>query len=288
MLETLNHGLSRACLTALSLARGFEFFPRTYLSRAVEMAAGRYEASNARLFDALIQPGDTVVEVGANIGYFTRRYAKLTGSRGRVLAFEPNPMVLPILRKNVRRHPQVTVYECGLAGVGERLPFYSGSNTAVASANREYTRRHTAGGHGATIAEFEVVMRRGDDALADADVKRADFIKIDVEGMEIEVLRGLESTLRRSSEVIVFCEFNPCALGYRGASSGALLACLLELGFHPHLVHGGQLRAITRENAPEICAAFAEGGYADLISFKEGAARVSIGTLRNSFTGRRR
>src|SRR6186713_2465665 len=109
MLETLNHSLSRACLTAvsLSLARGFQFSPRTYLSRALEMAAGRYEESNARLFDALIKPGDTVVEVGANIGYFTCRYAKLTGPRGRVLAFEPNPMVLPILQRNVRRHSQV-------------------------------------------------------------------------------------------------------------------------------------------------------------------------------------
>lgn len=286
MLEALSHSLSRVCLTALSLARGFHFTPRTYLSRAMEMVFGRYEESNARLFDALIRPGDTVVEVGANIGYFTRRYARLAGPRGRVLAFEPNPVVLPILRKNVRGRPWVSVHPCGLADVRSRLPFYSGSNTAVASSSREYTARYTADGSGNSVREYEIEVMPGDVALAEAGVAGVSFIKIDVEGMEIDVLRGLEHTLRSNPELVVFCEFNPSALHYRGASPEDLLQVLLGLGFTPNLVHRGSLEPITTTNLQEVCAAFAQAGYADLISYRERAARLSLETLRETISGR--
>ena len=75
---------------------------------------GTYESSLTRFFDRLLVPGATVLDIGANIGWFTVRFSRRIGGAGRVLAFEPEPTNLQILRGNLA--------ELGLgAGDAQRL-----------------------------------------------------------------------------------------------------------------------------------------------------------------------
>ena len=65
------------------------------------LSSGTYEPEETRLFRSKCRPGDTVIDVGANVGWYTVIASKLVGKKGRVIAFEPEPVNFAILKKNV-------------------------------------------------------------------------------------------------------------------------------------------------------------------------------------------
>jgi len=148
--------------------------------------------------DALVSPGDAVVDIGANWGMFTARLACLVGRRGQVDAFEPHPHHARSLSAIARRRPQVTVHATALSNVaGEaqlHVPVVGGrSVTALGSLVPI-----------AVDAGDDVIVvptQRLDDVLAHR--RGPSFIKCDVEGLELRVLRGAEATLRRTLPVLL-------------------------------------------------------------------------------------
>src|SRR5918996_4770073 len=89
-------------LTGFRTARG------DYLPDRLRILTGRYEAEELGLMRRLVQPGQTIIDVGANVGYTARFFAKIVGPRGKVYAFEPNRLIYPLLKRNVARFTQVT------------------------------------------------------------------------------------------------------------------------------------------------------------------------------------
>ena len=69
---------------------------------AIDMIYGTYESDTVQVFRELVQPGMTVVDVGAHVGFYTLLAARLVGTNGRVYAFEPNPEVYNILVRNIQ------------------------------------------------------------------------------------------------------------------------------------------------------------------------------------------
>jgi FkbM family methyltransferase len=154
-----------------------------------------------RLVDDLVRPGQRVLDIGANWGLFTARLAKLVGPAGRVDAFEPHPAHAATLRAVAARMPGVDVHMTALSdhdGEAELvIPLDDGTPlTALAS----------LGGPAApgTAAEqrVPVPLRRLDDVLGEGHPP-VDVVKCDVEGHELEVLRGGERTLRRGRPALV-------------------------------------------------------------------------------------
>lgn len=158
----------------------------------------RRSAASLRIVEAHVRPGDAVVDAGANWGLYAARMAVLAGPTGRVDAFEPHPDHAGTLTTLARRRPQLTVHLMGLSDApgSARLhvPIVGGRRvTALAS--------FSPPADGVAHDEIDVPVARLDDVLGpDA---APSFVKCDVEGAELAVLRGGEAMLRRARPVLL-------------------------------------------------------------------------------------
>lgn len=149
---------------------------------------GEYFEQEAALFRQLVRPGDIAVDIGANIGAHTLPLAARVGAAGRVVAFEPVRMNFQLLCANIALN--------GLDNV-DAIPEGLGEAESMVMIADRPTR---ADGNLGALALSEIPgdrpvrVRRFDDAF---DWPRLRFMKIDVEGMEAEVLRGAAATLAR-------------------------------------------------------------------------------------------
>jgi FkbM family methyltransferase len=133
--------------------------------------------------------GDTVVDAGANVGTHTVAFAKAVGGAGRVLAFEPQPRVFELLERNVRSNGYDSV-RCHRVALGaERSVRHARGLDYAAHVNVGAVSLLTA----AAESSFSVEVV----PLDSFDLDAVRLIKIDVEGMESDVLRGAAATLRR-------------------------------------------------------------------------------------------
>ncbi len=161
----------------------------------------------------LIEPGQTVYDVGANIGFFTILCSRLVGPQGRVYAFEPIPQNLATLRRNVALNglTNVVVVEKALSsstGTAEMFvsPWSAFHSLNVAGASKQDN-------HGPEAGEIVVQTVTLDEFLQDGDVRAPDLVKIDVEGAELIVLAGMGETLR-TRKPLLLCELHDTNAAY--------------------------------------------------------------------------
>lgn len=179
--------------------------------KILRVVAGSYEPAQTRLFASLVGPGDTVLDVGAHTGYYTLLAAALVGRHGRVWAFEPDPRNARYLRRHIRingvrtaRTEEVAVTDrTGAARFGGG----SGSGTG---------RIQVDGGIEVRTVTLDHVCGRHD--------IRPTLIKLDVEGAEVEALRGAERTLSRARPLVLLST-------HGAAAHHASLALLNQLGY---------------------------------------------------------
>lgn len=165
------------------------------------------EAESMARFAELIQPGAQVLDVGGHIGYIALYFAHLAGAEGHVYVFEPGENNLPYLRRNVGACPNVTVVTKGAGSCCERRTFYteslSGQNNSFLEQFQVYERnRSNAYAARAEVREAVVDVVTLDAFCREAGV-RPDFIKIDVEGFELEVFRGAAELLREARPLLM-------------------------------------------------------------------------------------
>lgn len=161
-----------------------------------------HERGTEKLLQRVLKEGSTFVDVGANIGYFTKLASRLVGTRGRVFAFEPMPAALRLLRMNTSQLPNVTIFPMALSDTKGTATFYVRKKGDMSSLS-----------HDPSAMPVPVRVGTLDESLADQE--RIDLIKIDVEGSELEVLRGGRAILERQRPIVYF-EFLPCFAEPRG------------------------------------------------------------------------
>lgn len=163
---------------------------RILFDRAYHLYKNWLEAGPVERLRPLVAPGSTVVDIGANIGFFTVRFARWTGPKGRVLAFEPEAENFRRLSEALLRHRQTGWVEAIQAAIGERTgrarlrlnPMHPGDHRLTNEEN-EY--------------DMDVPLVRLDDILAARGWPALSLVKIDVQGAEERVLLGAEQTLSR-------------------------------------------------------------------------------------------
>ena len=146
---------------------------------------GTYERETQQAFRMLIGRGSVVLDVGANVGFFTLLAATRTGPTGFVYSFEPLPRNLAYLRRHLDLNAVTNV---------EVLPVALSSSAGAA---RFGSAANPAMGGLAAEGELEVQTETLDELVASGRVRPPHFLKIDVEGAEYEVLRGAAATLAR-------------------------------------------------------------------------------------------
>lgn len=161
-----------------------------------------YEAHVSRVLGELLAPGMTFVDVGANVGYFSLLAAARVGPDGRVIAFEPNPANCDLLRQSAAANGFERVIDLRAVAVAEEAGTLLFSTSGVDSNGQIVSPTGSAAG--SDLPSVEAVTL--DDALAECD--RVDVIKIDVEGAEGRVWRGMQSIVRRHRPALLF-EFSP-------------------------------------------------------------------------------
>lgn len=176
----------------------------------------------AEIYRSRIKPGMTVLEIGANVGFFTPLFSDLAGAKGRVLAFEPDPLNFRLLTRSAEENARVNL-ACRQAAVSDK----SGKvKLFIYEENRGDNCIYDCG-DGRDCVEVEAVSI--DEALGAG--ARADFIKMDIQGAEYLALLGMERTVRNSPGLVMLCEFSPALVRRSGGSPEALLTKLLEYGF---------------------------------------------------------
>lgn len=184
------------------------------IDRGVERAIytrGSYEAGTLWAFSQILRPGDVFVDVGANIGLMSMHAARLVGDSGAVFSFEPMPDIFAQLKANIHLNAarSIRAFNLALGSEPGKLPIF-----AHPEVNRGSSTLLTAGATPSHIVAVSTL-----DAFAVSDIKRRiRMIKIDVEGWELEVLRGATNTLSGDAAPILCVECSE----YHALSGGTL------------------------------------------------------------------
>ncbi|NKC31760.1 FkbM family methyltransferase [Falsiroseomonas selenitidurans] len=189
---------------------------------------GAWEPDDTSLFQRLIQPGDTVLDLGAHLGVYSLLGALATGPTGRVEAFEPNPRFAALLARSLAVNgfadfARVNNMAVGAEeGVAELLFSYAWGGGGHISVNPGHVPE------GDEIRACRVVAV--DDMFPDPAFQ-VNVMKIDVEGTESRAVRGMWNLLARSPRARVMFEFAPGMLAAQGSSAAELVHLFAELGF---------------------------------------------------------
>lgn len=196
---------------------------------------GGYEPPTARLIAGLIQPGDTVIDIGANAGFFTLLAATRVKESGRVLAFEPIPAVRAALERNIKLNGVrwVSLHGVALSNAVGTLTMYEGPrNHRGLSSLRPLDQ---------AAATHSVAVKRLDDWLP--VLGRVKLIKLDVEGAEQHVVEGMAALISRDMPYIVV-EVTDAYLQKMGHSAASLLSLLNQKGYLVYRIGDDGLRQI--------------------------------------------
>lgn len=205
------------------------------ITRCLLVYGEAWERQQTEIFVSLVRNGMAVVDVGANLGYYTLLAARAVGSQGRVYAFEPDPKNYALLCRNVQENGYANV-------VSVRKAISDRSGTARLHLSDENFGSHTLSerSKNGTVVEVETVSL--DDYFADFS-GQIGVLKIDAEGAEELILDGMTALLSRCPELILLTEFFPRAIQAFGRSPEKYVKRLHAYGFKMFSFYGAE-RAI--------------------------------------------
>ncbi len=193
---------------------------------------GAYENSTVNTYKQIIKQGDTVIDIGANIGAHTLQFASLVGNSGRVIAFEPTDFALAKLKTNALLNPdlasrivlnQIMLVDCQencqtpTPDLYSSWPLKPGNDTHPDHLGKKMKTSH------ATPTTLDAYVKGN-------NVSKVNFIKLDVDGYEYHVLKGAAFTIKENRPVIIM-ELCPYLLNETGHGLGEVLELLYNLDY---------------------------------------------------------
>jgi FkbM family methyltransferase len=201
----------RAPLAVRTAAGSLSVDPATPIGRVLAVS-GEWEPHVTEAFRGRLGTGDVCVDVGAHVGYYTLLASTLVGPTGHVYAFEPVGDVYETLRVNVARNDARNVSTFAVAAGSEEGTGVLLRAPGASPLTSSLSPRMLESPHGARSENFvatEVPVVAVDDVLPADSLPRVRVVKIDVEGHEVEVLRGMERLLGVGARIAVFVEVSP-------------------------------------------------------------------------------
>jgi FkbM family methyltransferase len=198
------------------------------------LMTGTWEAGTTRFLHTYLHEGMHYVEVGANYGYYTLQAAMLVGDAGTVTAFEPAPRPFSLLARTIAVNgvgPRTTLHQAavssrtGVATLFLKGDWHGGSSLVPTGPEAPFEQR-----------ELEVPMTTLDATFVDTpdamhQDRRVDFLKMDAEGAEADVMAGATKLLDANPHLILVIEASPGALRKAGADPVALMESLADRGY---------------------------------------------------------
>lgn len=168
-----------------------------------------------------VKPGMTVLDIGANIGCHTLRYAKLVGRHGKVIAFEPMPWAVSKLRRNIELNDfnNIVLEKIALSDVSAKRSVYFRSSWTLDDGSTPDSK---------TNEDVDFITL--DEYVHRNKLDKIDFIKLDVDGYEYKVVRGGLKSLIKFKPVMII-EFGNYTLNEYGDNLESLIALLSSAGY---------------------------------------------------------
>ena len=213
----------------------FDVDPKSYIDRTLYYL-GVWEGYTTTFVESCLRPGMVVIDAGANIGWYTLAMARVVGPSGRVYSFEPAEEELTRLRSNVRlnRFENVRIKPLALA---------EAEGWATLSDTLDAGTTYVGGG------KRRIATTSLDRLVAEEGLERIDFIKMDVEGSELHVLRGAREVLRRFHPMLMV-ELEPVPLSRMGTDPQTVIAFLRSEGYELKELVRGRLEPLRDDMLP--------------------------------------
>lgn len=196
----------------------------------------KQDAFEIRLVKKHIRRNDVVLDIGSNIGYYALILSELVGEKGFVHCFEPDKRNFEHLKNAVSHHGNVILNNKAVGPKTELLKIYTSKNLNVD--HRTYKPDEFD-------KEFEIEAISIDDYLGKQN--RVDVIKMDIQGFEMQAVRGMQKTLEKNKSVKLISEFWPFGLRKAGSSVSEYYSFLADMGFTCYLLEKKSMQKLTLE-----------------------------------------
>ncbi len=237
------------------------------------IALEKYEPYETELILKQVNKGDIIIDIGANIGYYTVLFADKVGKTGKVIAIEPDPINFEILQKNIKENKlrNVVAVQAAVGSENKKMILYK---------SEENLGDHKLWKNGAAINK-EVFCRKLDDLLKDLGYEKIDLIKVDTQGWEPEVFAGAKRTIEKDLPIIFF-EYSPVSYKLAKLDQIEMMNWLKKLYKKFWWIDEWLYiyKCLEKEKIDKICATN-KTGYADLWVKKEMSLKDRFGQFKN-------
>ncbi|UFX82739.1 FkbM family methyltransferase [Candidatus Absconditicoccus praedator] len=191
-----------------------------------------------------IKKGDVFLDIGANLGYYSLIASELVGDEGKVYAFEPVKSNIKSLEENILLNniSNVSIKKFALGNKNEQLNInIDANNSAVNSIVIKQDKN---------LSE-KISIKRFDDL--DIHKENINFVKIDVEGYELEVLKGMKNLLENQDNLNIVMEFSPLFFKQIGETPEKIIEYIYKIGYSTYKITStGQLKKINLKDYLKI------------------------------------
>jgi FkbM family methyltransferase len=202
----------------------------------------RQDAAEIGWIRRLVRPRNNVLDIGANIGFYTALLSDLIGADGHVHAFEPDATNFKHLSAMAGHKNNVTLVPKAVSDRSEKLLIYTSPKLNVDHRTYKFENYKQA------IAVDGVSI---DDYLSEKR-SRIDFIKMDIQGYELNALRGMERTIAANPAMVILSEFWPYGFQQCGTSASLVYDYIRSLDLQIWLIDRGQLCPVDRKTVREL------------------------------------
>jgi FkbM family methyltransferase len=231
---------------------GTMYLDREDMAVSGSLALSKFEPYETAIFKEMVKPGMTIVDIGAHIGYYTLLAAKQAGPHGKVYAFEPEPKNFALLSKNITANNANTIKTFNTA-----LSDQSGTRELFIE---KYNKGHHSFAKNVnTVETIRVTTTTLDETMKNNGSPEINILKIDVEGAEPIVLRGMRETIKRSPKMTIFTEVYPRSMTKLGESAEAYLNELTSMGFTLSVIDESKGTITPITNIGEFMRSFGTG-----------------------------
>ena len=190
---------------------------------------GMREREETRMIQKTLRPGMTVIDIGANIGYYAMMEARAVTGTGHVYAIEPEPHNVELLHLNVKLngYHHINVFQAGMSDETGMAKLYVSDHSNLHNLLRPLRAKNID-------SVIDIKVYRLDDFIEEQNIDPSDisFIRMDIEGYEVKALSGMQKILRIAKSLHLFIEFHPQYIeGITDYSLESTLDFLASLGF---------------------------------------------------------
>ncbi|MBC7696164.1 MAG: FkbM family methyltransferase [Burkholderiales bacterium] len=195
------------------------------------------DKTEIELLKKIITPGDYILDIGANIGFYAKLLSKFTTDKGKVFCFEPDSLNFKYLKKTTEGIENIMLFNNAVSDKTDLIKVYRSKLLNVD--HRTYPVNNYD-----SVEEITSVSI--DELIKDQTIPKVNIIKIDIQGYELTAFNGMKQLLSSSDDLKIIAEYWPHGFKRAGTSAIAFYDFFNELGYFFYLIDNNTLTKITK------------------------------------------